>query len=60
MDDLTAYRESVQRSFGEELAQIRDDDLRAKVVEAWAYALSQSEFNCIEEIRYVGFSLSGC
>jgi len=52
--DLTAYRESVRRSFGDELAQIDDEDLRGKVVEAWAYALSQSEFTCIEEIRASG------
>ncbi len=54
MVDLTAYRESVRRSFGDELAQIGDADLRGKVVEAWAYALSQSEFTCIEEIRASG------
>ncbi len=54
MVDLTAYRESVRRSFGDELAQIDDEDLRGKVVEAWAYALSQSEFTCIEEIRASG------
>ena len=54
MVDLTAYRESVRRSFGDELAQIGDEDLRARVVEAWAYALSQSEFTCIEEIRASG------
>ncbi len=54
MVDLTAYRESVRRSFGDELAQIDDEDLRDKVVEAWAYALSQSEFACIEEIRASG------
>ena len=54
MVDLTAYRESVRRSFGDELAQIDDEDLRSKVIEAWAYALSQSEFTCIEEIRASG------
>jgi len=52
--DLTAYRESVRRSFRDELALIRNDDLRTGVIEAWAYALSQSEFTCIEEIRASG------
>ena len=54
MVDLTAYRESVRRSFGDELAQIGDEDLRSRVVEAWAYALSQSEFTAVEEIRASG------
>jgi putative nucleotidyltransferase with HDIG domain len=52
--DLTAYRESVRRSFRDELAQIGDEELRGKVVEAWALALSQSEFTAIEEIRASG------
>ena len=52
--DLTAYRESVRRSFRDELAQVRNEDLRSQVVEAWAYALSQSEFTSIEEIRASG------
>lgn len=54
MVDLTAYRESVRRSFQDELSQIRDEDLRDRVVEAWAYALSQSEFTRIEDIRASG------
>jgi putative nucleotidyltransferase with HDIG domain len=54
MADLTPYRESVRRSFHDELAQIRDHDLRDRVVEAWAFALSQSEFTRIEEIRASG------
>ena len=33
MSDLTPRRESVRRSFGEELAQIQDNDPRTKVVE---------------------------
>lgn len=52
--DLNDYRESVRRSFETELAQMNDDDLRQKVVEAWAYSLSQSEFTAIEQIRASG------
>jgi putative nucleotidyltransferase with HDIG domain len=54
MPDLTTYRESVQRSLASELAEINDVELRDKVVDAWAYALSQSEFSGIEEIRASG------
>lgn len=54
MTDLSAYRSSVEASFREELAQIGDEELRRLVVEAWAYSLSKSEFNSIEEIRASG------
>jgi putative nucleotidyltransferase with HDIG domain len=54
MVELTPYRQSVWQSFQAELAQIRDEDLRAKVVEAWAFALSQTEFTAIEQIRASG------
>jgi putative nucleotidyltransferase with HDIG domain len=54
MDDLTHCRDSVQRSFQSELGEISDADLRTRVVEAWAYALSRSEFTAIEEIRASG------
>jgi putative nucleotidyltransferase with HDIG domain len=54
MADLTAYRETVRESFRDELSQIGSDNLRNMVVEAWAYALSQSEFTCIEQIRASG------
>lgn len=54
MDDIGAYRASVRESFGEELDQIRSESLREQVVDAWAYALSQSEFQRIEEIRASG------
>ena len=50
MDDLRA---GVLKSFPE-LSDIRDAALRDKVVEAWALALSQSEFSRIEEIRASG------
>jgi putative nucleotidyltransferase with HDIG domain len=52
--DLAPYRAAVERSFADELAQIVDTDLRSKVVEAWAFALSGSEFTAIEEIRASG------
>lgn len=37
-----------------EIAQIGDVDLQTKVVEAWAYALSQSSFKSIREIAPAG------
>ncbi len=46
-------RESVRRSFPE-LAEISDETLRDKVVEAWAFALSETEFTAIEQIRASG------
>lgn len=54
MDELATYRASVESSFQSELAEIGDADLRLKVVEAWAYALSKSEFTAIEQIRASG------
>ena len=50
MDELRA---SVRRSFPE-LDVIEDAELRDKVVEAWAFALSQTEFTAIEQIRGSG------
>ena len=46
-------RESVRRSFPE-LADIADETLREQVVEAWAFALSETEFTAIEQIRASG------
>ena len=46
-------RESVRRSFPE-LADIADETLRGQVVEAWAFALSETEFTAIEQIRASG------
>ncbi len=46
-------RESVRRSLPE-LADIADETLRAQVVEAWAFALSETEFTSIEQIRGSG------
>ena len=54
MVDLNPFRESVRASFATELEQITAADLRDRVVEAWAYSLSQSEFTSIEEIRASG------
>ncbi len=50
MDEL---REGVRRSLPE-IAEIKHPDLRAKVVEAWAFALSETEFTRIEEIKASG------
>jgi len=46
-------RQSVIHSLPE-LDQIRDPDLRAKVVDAWAYSLAHSSFTAIEQIRPSG------
>ncbi len=46
-------RESVRRSLPE-LADIADETLRNQVVEAWAFALSETEFTSIEQIRGSG------
>ena len=53
MADLAALRTGVRQSLPE-IAEIRDAELRDKVVEAWALALSQTEFERIEEIRPSG------
>jgi putative nucleotidyltransferase with HDIG domain len=53
MADLEVLREGVRQSLPE-IAEIRDAELRDKVVEAWALALSQTEFQRIEEIRPSG------
>ncbi len=47
--EMTALREGVRRSLPE-LERISDTDLRDKVVEAWALALSETEFRTIEDI----------
>lgn len=53
MADLAKLRGGVRRSLPE-IAEIRDPELREKVVEVWALALSQTEFERIEEIRPSG------
>ena len=50
MADLAALRQSVRKSLPE-IDDIRDVDLRNKVVEALALALSETEFERIEEMR---------
>jgi putative nucleotidyltransferase with HDIG domain len=49
MPSMDKLRASVKASFPE-LAEIRDEELRAKVVEAWTLALSQTEYERIEDI----------
>ena len=46
-------RESVKKSLPE-AEDIRDEDLRRRVIEAWALALSESEFRSIDEIPASG------
>lgn len=53
MATMEELRQGVRQSLPE-VEQIADTDLRARVVEAWALALSQSEFTRIEEIRPSG------
>jgi putative nucleotidyltransferase with HDIG domain len=53
MADLDALRQGVRESLPE-IGEIRDAELRAKVVEAWALSLSESEFRRIEDIRPSG------
>ncbi len=50
-DELKA---GVRENLSPDLDQIGDPDLREKVVQAWALALSQSEFRRIDEIRPSG------
>ncbi|HEV8633724.1 MAG TPA: HD domain-containing protein [Chloroflexota bacterium] len=53
MADLAALREGVRRSLPE-VEEIRDPELRAQVIEAWALSLSRTEFERIEQIRPSG------
>lgn len=53
MTELEALRDGVRQSLPE-IADIKDPELREKVVEAWALALSQSEFKRIEDMRPSG------
>jgi putative nucleotidyltransferase with HDIG domain len=46
---MEELRASVRASFPE-LAEMKDTELRDKVVEAWAFALSQTEYTRIEDI----------
>lgn len=53
MAAMEELRAGVQRSLPE-VDDIQDPELRAKVVEAWAFALSQTEFTAIEQLRASG------
>jgi putative nucleotidyltransferase with HDIG domain len=53
MADLESLRQGVRKSLPE-IAEIKDPELRDKVVEAWAFSLSRSEFERIEDIRPSG------
>ena len=50
MDEL---REGVRRSLPE-IAEISNEDLRDKIIEAWALSLSKSQFTRIEQMRCSG------
>lgn len=49
MDTLNSYYDSIQNSLPE-LEKIQKEDLRNKVIEAWALSLSKSEFESIDDI----------
>jgi putative nucleotidyltransferase with HDIG domain len=53
MASMEELRASVRRSLPE-IEEIQDGELRDKVVEGWALALSQTEFSAIEELRASG------
>jgi len=53
MAELDTIRQGVRESLPE-IAEIRDAELRAKVVEAWALSLFQTEIQRIEDIRPSG------
>ena len=53
MDISQEARQSVIRSLPE-LEEIKDEALRHKVIDAWAYSLDRSSFGAIEEIRASG------
>ena len=48
-----AQREAVARTLPE-VKEIQDEVLRIKVIDAWAYSLSNSSFDSIDEIRASG------
>ncbi len=53
MPSMEELRAGVRESLPE-VEMIQDEDLRSKVVEAWAFALSQTEFTSIDEMRASG------
>ncbi len=54
MRSMEELREGVRKSLPE-LNEIRDEDLRNRVVEAWAFALSQTELDSIEAMHPTSF-----
>ncbi len=53
MASMEELRKSVRKTLPE-IDFIKDDDLREKVVEAWAFSLSKSEFTSIDQIKASG------
>src|SRR5579875_3564200 len=53
MATMAELRTGVRKSFPE-LNEIKNAELRDKVVEAWAFALSQTEYTSVDEIRASG------
>jgi len=53
MATMDQLRAGIRKSFPE-IEEIENPELRDKVVEAWALALSQTEFTRVEEIRASG------
>jgi putative nucleotidyltransferase with HDIG domain len=53
MADMEALRRGVRESLPE-IAEIQDADLREKVVDAWALALSETEYERIDDIPGTG------
>lgn len=51
---MKELEDGIRQSFGPELDLISDEDLREKVVQAWALSLSRSEFKSVEEIAASG------
>ena len=51
---MKELEDGIRQSFGPELDLISDEDLREKVVRAWALSLSKSEFKSVEEITGSG------
>ena len=49
----TELRAMVRRELPE-VSEIQDSDLREKVIEVWALAISESSFNAISEIKASG------
>jgi 23S rRNA maturation-related 3'-5' exoribonuclease YhaM len=55
--NIEQLKDGVRKSLPE-LEEIQDTELRAKVVDVWALALSETEFVSIDDIRASGFPTS--